>query len=96
MRGLGPRASGLGLLLAVACAGGQSRAPMSDGEKLYRAKCTACHRVYRPEEQTAEQWGKTVDKMEALKKVTLSREERAQILQYLSGDVRSQTQTPLR
>ena len=33
----------------------------------------------------------TLDKMEALKKVTLSREERAEILQYLTG-----TTAPLR
>ncbi len=90
--GLGPRASGLGncavvaLLVAAACAGGSTRQPMSDGERLYRAKCTSCHRVYQPREQTKEQWVKTVDKMLALRKVTLTPEERAQILRYLTGE----------
>ena len=64
---------------------------MSDAERTYRAKCTSCHRVYEPHEQTSTQWVATLDKMEALKKVTLSREERAEILQYLTG-----TTPPLR
>ena len=58
---------------------------MSDAERLYRAKCTSCHRVYEPREQTPEQWVKTLDKMEALRKVTLDPGERAMILQYLTG-----------
>ena len=74
--------------MAAACASGPPRPPMSDGERTYRAKCTSCHRVYEPAEETPAQWVKEVDKMEALKKVTLSSEERAQILQYLSGDAR--------
>jgi mono/diheme cytochrome c family protein len=69
---------------------------MSDGERTYRAKCTACHRVYQPAEETPAQWAKTLDKMEALKKVTLTPEERAQILQYLSGDALAGAAAPLR
>jgi len=69
---------------------------MSDGERMYLAKCTSCHRVYEPAEETPAQWAKEVDKMEALKKVTLSAEERAQILQYLSGDARLAPPAPLR
>ena len=69
---------------------------MSDGERTYRAKCTSCHRVYEPAEQTPAQWVKTIDKMEALKKVTLGAEERAQILQYLTGDAQSLAPAPLR
>jgi mono/diheme cytochrome c family protein len=71
--------------VAAACSSAPPRGPMSDGERTYRAKCSACHRVYQPSEQTPAQWVKTLDKMEALKKVTLTPEERAQILQYLSG-----------
>jgi mono/diheme cytochrome c family protein len=66
---------------------------MSDGERLYRAKCTSCHRVYEPAEQTPSQWAATLDKMQALKKVTLTPEERAQILQYLAGG--AQVKPPL-
>jgi hypothetical protein len=74
------------LLLLAACSSGRPRGPMSDGERMYRAKCTSCHRAYEPSEETPAQWVKTVDYMEALKKVKLTAGERAQILQYLSGD----------
>src|SRR5205814_541320 len=60
-----------GLLLflaAAACSSGPPRPPMSEGERTYCAKCTSCHRVYEPHDQTAEQWVRTLDKMEALKK----------------------------
>ena len=69
---------------------------MSDGEHTYRAKCTSCHRVYEPAEATPAQWAQTLDKMVALKKVTLAPEERAQILQYLSGDAQPKPPAPLR
>ncbi|MGZ6143902.1 MAG: hypothetical protein ACXWLM_11230 [Myxococcales bacterium] len=72
------------LLLVVACSGAPSR-PMSSGELMYRAKCTSCHRAYEPHEQMPERWSKTIDKMEAEKKVHLSPEERAEILGYLAG-----------
>ena len=72
------------LLLAAACSSAPSR-PMSSGERLYRAKCTSCHRVYEPHEQTPPQWAATLDKMEAEKKVHLTPEDRAEILGYLGG-----------
>ncbi|TMA23356.1 MAG: hypothetical protein E6J88_12865 [Deltaproteobacteria bacterium] len=71
-------------LLVAACSSAPSR-PMSSGERLYRAKCTSCHRVYEPHEQTPSQWAATLDKMEAEKKVHLTAEERAEILGYLVG-----------
>ena len=83
------------LLALAACSSGRPRGAMSDGEKTYRAKCTACHRVYQPGEETPAQWVKTIDKMQALKKVTLNAEERAQILQYLSGDLQANAPAPL-
>ena len=94
MSGFGLRAAGLALL--AACSTGAPRGPMSDGERLYRAKCTSCHRVYEPGEQTPAQWGATLDKMVALKKVTLTPEERAQILQYLAGPAQVKPKTALR
>jgi hypothetical protein len=69
---------------------------MTEEERTYRAKCSSCHRVYQPAEETPKQWAATLDKMVALKKVTLTPEERAQILQYLTGDARPQPQWPLR
>jgi cytochrome c2 len=70
------------LLLLVACSSAPSH-PMSSGERLYRAKCTSCHRVYEPAER--KDWPQVIDKMEAQKKVHLSQEDRAEILQYLAG-----------
>jgi hypothetical protein len=81
---------------AAACSTGQPRAPMSEGERTYRAKCTSCHRVYEPHEETPAQWVKTIDKMEALKKVKLTPEERAEILQYLTGEQQPADNPPLR
>ena len=87
----------LPLLFALAaCSSGRPRGPMSDGERMYRAKCTSCHKAYEPSSQTPAQWVKSVDHMEALKKVNLSPEERAQILQYLSGDAQAGAAAPLR
>jgi mono/diheme cytochrome c family protein len=54
---------------------------MSEGERLYRAKCTSCHRTYEPGERR--DWVRVVDKMEANRKVHLSQEERAEILSFL-------------
>lgn len=90
------RRASLLLLALAACSSGRPRGPMSDGERTYRAKCTACHKAYEPHERTPAEWEKAVDHMEALKKVTLSAEERAQILQYLSGDARPGGAAPLR
>lgn len=76
------------LALATACSSAPSR-PMSSGERLYRSKCTSCHRVHEPHEYTPQQWIAIVDKMEAEKKVHLSREDRAEILGYLGGGTSS-------
>ena len=72
------------MLALAGCSSAPSR-PMTEGERLYRAKCTSCHRAYEPHEQTPERWSKTLDKMEAEKKVHLAPEDRAEILGYLSG-----------
>jgi len=70
------------LLLAFACSSAPSR-PLSDDERLYRAKCTSCHRVYEPWDRT--DWPAVLDRMQAEKKTHLSPEERAQILAFLQG-----------
>jgi cytochrome c5 len=92
----GRAAAVIAFAVAAGCSSASPRGPMSDGERTYRAKCTACHRVYQPAEQTPAQWAKTLDKMEALKKVTLTPEERAQILQHLAGDASAGAAAPLR
>jgi mono/diheme cytochrome c family protein len=76
----------IGILLLLAGCTGLERAPMPEGRRLYLAKCTSCHSEYEPAKYSREVWVANVDKMGALKKVHLSPEERAQILQYLTGD----------
>jgi len=70
------------LLAASACSSAPSR-PLSEEERLYRAKCTSCHRAFDPGQR--KDWPAIVDKMQAEKKTHLTPEERAQILQYLQG-----------
>ena len=72
------------VLAALACSSAPSR-PMTEGERLYRAKCTSCHRAYEPAQRTPAQWSGVLDKMEAEKKVHLTAEDRAEILGYLGG-----------
>lgn len=74
------------LALAAACSSGKPRAPMSDGERLYLAKCTSCHSAYEPGARSPASWVKAMDEMERLKKTHLQPEERAMILKYLTGD----------
>lgn len=70
------------LVLAFACSSAPSR-PLSEEERVYRAKCTSCHRAYEPWDRT--DWPAVIDKMQADKKTHLSPEERAQILTFLEG-----------
>ena len=79
-------AIGAAALLALdGCTEARPRAPLSDGERLYLVRCTGCHAAYEPGERTPEEWTGAVAKMERWKKVTLSDEDRALILGYLSG-----------
>jgi cytochrome c5 len=73
-------------LAAAACSSGKPRGPMSDGERMYLSKCTACHSAYEPGERSAQSWVKAMDDMERLKKTHLKPGERALILSYLTGD----------
>ena len=69
-------------LLALACSSAPSH-PLSQEERLYRAKCTSCHRAYEPVERN--DWPAVLDRMNAEKKTHLSTDERAQILTFLQG-----------
>ena len=70
------------LLPALACTSAPSR-PLSPEERLYRNKCTSCHRAYDPGER--KDWPAVLDKMQAEKKTHLTPEERAEILLFLQG-----------
>lgn len=80
-------AIGCAVLLAwvSACADGRPRAPMTEGQRLYLAKCTSCHSAWEPAKHTPQEWRKNVEEMEEAKKLTLTAEERAEILRYLTG-----------
>jgi hypothetical protein len=75
--------AGVLLLMLAACTSAPSR-PLSGEERLYRAKCTSCHRAYEPGER--KDWPAVLDRMQAEKKTHLSEEERAQILVFLQGN----------
>ena len=70
------------LVVSAACTSAPSR-PLSEEERLYRAKCTSCHRAYEPGER--KDWPQVLDRMQAEKKTHLNEEERAQILVFLQG-----------
>ena len=76
------------LLLYGLCACGVSRprGQMSDGERVYLAKCTSCHSAYEPGEKKPAEWRTSVAEMEEWGKVSLTREERALILSFLTGE----------
>jgi len=73
----------------VACSSGRPRGPLSDGERVYLARCTACHAAYEPEERSPAEWTAAVAKMERWKKVTLTPGDRSLILGYLTGSAPS-------
>ena len=73
------------LLLLGSASCGPPRPPMTDGERTYRAKCSACHRLFEPGEGTPEQWQDAVAKMERLRKVWLDQAQEDLILSYLAG-----------
>ncbi|TMB37772.1 MAG: hypothetical protein E6J58_10625 [Deltaproteobacteria bacterium] len=75
--------AGLVLSMAAACSSAPSR-PLSEEERTYRAKCTACHRAYEPGER--KDWPAVLDKMQTEKKTHLNPDERAQILAFLRGN----------
>jgi mono/diheme cytochrome c family protein len=69
-------------LSALACAGAPSaEAGPAQAERLYRSKCSACHRAYPPSSRDRAAWGAILPKMASRAK--LSDEERARISAYL-------------
>jgi len=70
----------IGLFMSIH--GCQSMAvQMSDGERLYRAKCSSCHNIIEPSRHDRQTWQKYVD--EYGRKMTI--EEKRLVLQYLVG-----------
>ena len=75
------------IALALACV----RAPTAEAgpagaERLYRSKCSACHRAYPPASRDREQWAQVLSRMAP--KAKLSGEERARVLEYLESNAK--------
>lgn len=75
-----------GLIASAACGMGKPRPPMTDAERLYRAKCTSCHSAYEPADYPPQKWPVLIAEMEKAKRVHLANEDRAIILGYLMGN----------
>jgi mono/diheme cytochrome c family protein len=78
-------ALGLPALLSLACAtaGAAAGPPRSEGERIYRAHCAACHRLRDPGEQTSERWAWAVAKYGP--RAHLSPEQQPRVLEYLQS-----------
>jgi mono/diheme cytochrome c family protein len=73
---------------SLACAGSPAPqgGPSAQGERLYRAKCAACHRAYPPASRDRAAWAEALSKMAPRAK--LSDAERASVLQYLQSNAK--------
>jgi hypothetical protein len=73
---------GTTLIASIAGIGGcqMTGAPMGEGERLYRAKCTSCHQPVDPGTRTADQWRMRLDNHGP----KLMDAERATMLRYLA------------
>ncbi len=78
-------------LAVLACAtagsgpsgGGAAGASASDGEKLYRSHCGACHRLRDPSERTRAEWAAAVDKFGP--RAHLDPKDRPAVVEYLQA-----------
>ncbi len=72
---------------ALACAAAPAQhGESSAGERLYRSKCSACHRAYPPPSRDRASWAAAIAKMAPRAK--LSEAERARILEYLQANAK--------
>ncbi len=75
-------------LAALACAGAPagSAGPDAAGDRLYRSRCSACHRAYPPSSRDRAAWAQILPKMAPRAKLT--DDERARILGYLDANAK--------
>ena len=55
--------------------------PMSDGQVLYRSKCSSCHNIIAPSSYGREDWRRYIDKYGR----KMTDEEKRAVLEYLVG-----------
>lgn len=67
-------------ILLVSCATSRPRTE-TKGERLYKTRCTDCHRLIAPEMYTQEEWNKFLEKYG--EKANLTDEDKEQIADYL-------------
>ncbi len=74
-------------LASASCAGAPAaEAGPAGAERLYRSKCSACHRAYPPSSRDRAAWAEVLPKMAPRAK--LSDAERARILEYLQANAK--------
>lgn len=83
-----------GLVALAGLAGCEAALPDPDsaGARLYRVRCSGCHRLYHPGLLTPEMWRFMLDRMDVefarLRRPPLSASEKADLLRYLSAHAR--------
>ncbi|MEW6456124.1 MAG: hypothetical protein AB1410_05335 [Acidobacteriota bacterium] len=50
------------MILLFSCASVVPKTRMSEGEKLYRSKCTVCHNLVPPSKFSFEKWNEYIEK----------------------------------
>ncbi len=82
-----PLALAATLAAALACAGAPAaEAGPAGAERLYRSRCSACHRAYPPASRDRAQWAEVLPKMAPRAK--LSDAERGEIAAYLQANAK--------
>jgi cytochrome c2 len=82
----------LSLSALAACSASRGAAGPDEGSadaraaRLYRAKCSACHRAYEPATRTGAEWSEILDAMAP--RAHLRDGERALLLDYLRAHAR--------
>ncbi len=71
---------------ALACAAPAPHGEAAAGERLYRSKCSACHRASPPASRDAASWAEVLGKMAP--KAKLTDDERARILEYVQANAK--------
>ena len=89
-----PRGLLLGLVGWASLTGCEADLPQpdSEGARLYRERCSGCHRLYHPGLLTPDMWRFMLDRMDGefarLRRPRLSDTEKADLLRYLSAHAR--------